>query len=366
MSIDSLHALHLELGARFLRVGGGELVGDYGDTTKEYQALTERAGVLDLSARSRLGLTGADRVRFLHGQVTNNVKDLDPGEGCYAALVTAKGKMVSDLNVYCLPDELRLDIEPGLARTVKERLEKYIIADDVQVRDVSPDLALFSVQGPQAGAVLRSALSLELPATLLTWRRATDAVHGDIDCVNHPRAAALGFDLFVPRATAPGAWRCLIDAARAAGGGPAGWNALEVARVEAGIPRFHADMDEQTLAPEAGIDSRAISYTKGCYIGQEVIARVRTYGQVARALRGLRLPDGLAALPQHGDKLLHDGKEAGFVTSAVASPRFRANLALGYVRRECNEEGTQLKVGMETGETTAVIVPLPFGSGTGS
>jgi folate-binding protein YgfZ len=366
MSIDPQHALHRDLGARFLRVGHSELVGDYGNSAAEYRALTERAGVLDLSARSRLSLTGADRVRFLHGQVTNNVKDLNPGEGCYAALVTAKGKMVSDLNIYCLPDELRLDFEPGLAATVRERLEKYIIADDVEVRDVSQDYALLSVQGPQAGTVVRHVLGLELPASALAWRRATDAAHGDIDCMNHPRASALGFDLFVPWPAAVATLQGLIKAAREAGGGAAGWTALEVARIEAGVPRFHADMDEQTLAPEAGIESRAISYTKGCYIGQEVIARVRTYGQVARALRGLRLPDDLATLPKHGDKLSHDGKEAGFVTSAVASPKFRANLALGYVRRECNQVGTELKLGLETGETNAVVVPLPFGSGMAS
>jgi folate-binding protein YgfZ len=143
----------------------------------------------------------------------------------------------------------------------------------------------------------------------------------------------------VPIAALAAAFDKLITAAKDIGGRPCGWQALEMIRIEAGIPRFGADMDETNLAPEAGIDERAISYSKGCYIGQEVIARIRTYGQVARSLRGLRLPDDLKELPKRGDRLLHGDKEVGYVTSAVASPAFRSNLALGYVRRECNEAG---------------------------
>ena len=144
------------------------------------------------------------------------------------------------------------------------------------------------------------------------------------------------------------------------GGRPCGWQALEIARIEAGIPRFGADMDETNLAPEAGIEERAISYSKGCYIGQEVIARIRTYGQVAKSLRGLLLSDDLAELPKKGDKLFHGDKEAGFITSAVASPTFRRNIALGYVRREWNEPGTELRLRAAERDSPATIVPLPF------
>jgi folate-binding protein YgfZ len=131
-------------------------------------------------------------------------------------------------------------------------------------------------------------------------------------------------------------------------------------RIEAGIPRYGQDMDDTHLAPETGIESRAISYEKGCYIGQEVIARLRTYGQVAKALRGLALPEDLSALPARGEKLFHGGKEAGYVTSAVASPAFRRNVALGYVRRECNQTGTDLQLLTPAGPRSVRIVPLPF------
>jgi folate-binding protein YgfZ len=131
-------------------------------------------------------------------------------------------------------------------------------------------------------------------------------------------------------------------------------------RIETGIPRFGADMDETNLPPETGIDARAVSYTKGCYIGQEVIARIRTYGQVARTLRGLRLADDLKELPRKGDKLFQGDKEVGYITSALASPALKANIALGYVRREHNQTGAQVTLRTPVGESPAKIVGLPF------
>src|SRR5438445_1401633 len=150
MSSLVLHDFHVGLRAQFTKVNGAEAVEHYGDPLAEHDTLRNAAGVIDLSFRSRICLTGADRVRFLNGQITNNVKDLRAGEGCYAALVTAKGKLQSDLNIYSLANELLLDFEPGLAETVAQRLEKYIIADDVQVVDIAPQYGLLSVQGPKA------------------------------------------------------------------------------------------------------------------------------------------------------------------------------------------------------------------------
>ena len=151
-----LHEFHHRLGAQFAEVNGAEVVNDYGDWLAEHAALRENAGVLDLSFRGRICLVGKDRARFLHGQVTNDVKKLPVGSGCYAALVTARGKMVSDLNIFCLPDELLLDFEPGLTGKVSQRLEKFIVADDVQIVDAAPHYGLLSVQGPKAEAVIRA------------------------------------------------------------------------------------------------------------------------------------------------------------------------------------------------------------------
>ena len=356
-----LHEFHHGLNACFAEVNGMEAVEHYGDARVEHAALLESAGVLDLSFRGRLCLTGADRQRLLNGQVTNNVKDLKTGEGCYACLVTAKGKLQSDLHIYCLRDELLLDFEPGLSAALAQRFDKYIIADDVQVVDVAAHCGLLSVQGPQAGAVVqRLGLGIELPVKTMSFSSSNDATLGEIYCMNQPRLGTTGFDLCAPTAALGAVADKLIAAARMAGGRACGWQALEMARIEAGIPRFGVDMDETNLPPEAGIEDRAVSYTKGCYIGQEVIARVRTYGQVAKALRALRLADDLKVLPKKGDKLYWGDKEIGYVTSALASPTLKSNIALAYVRREHNEVGAELILRTADGESLAKIVPLPF------
>ena len=357
----SLHEFHERLGARFAEVNGAEVVEHFGDARREYTALREAAGVVDLSFRGRLCVTGADRARFLHGQVTNNVTDLRPGQGCYAALVTAKGKLESDLNIHCLPEELLLDFEPGLGERVRRRLERFVIADDVQLVDVAPHYGQLGAFGPKAAELVeRLRWAVRLPADPLASAIVKDAPTGEIVIVNHSRGAAAGFDLFVPAAGLEAVATKLMAAANESGGLACGWRALEMIRIEAGLPRFGADMDESNLALEAGIEARAISYTKGCYIGQEVINKLRTFAQVTKALRGLRLADDLKALPARGDKLFRENKEVGYVTSALASLAFRRNIALGYVRRECNEPGTELVLRSAGGESSARVVSLPF------
>lgn len=363
MTALALHEFHHGLSARFTEVKGHEAVESYGDAASEYSALTESTGVMDLSFRGRICILGADRVRFLNGQVTNNVKDLKPGTGCYAALVNARGKIQSDLDIFLLPDELLLDFEPGLGDVIKQRLEKYIIADDVQVVDVSEDYGLLTVQGPLAEAAVKElALPIEIPAQPFEFARVNDDTLGEIHLMNQPRLGSSGLDLFVPTPSLGAVMDKLIAAARKHGGRACGWTALETARIEAGIPRFGADMDESNLAPEAGIESRAISYSKGCYIGQEVIARIRTYGQVAKSLRGLRFDESCPSLPNHGDKLFHEAKEVGNVTSSTISPRLKTGIALGYVRKEANTFGTELTCKGGWGECRARIVELPFRS----
>lgn len=357
----ALHEFHAALGASFTEVNGMEAVEHYGNWLGEHTALRNSAGVVDLGFRSRLVLTGADRVRLLNGQVTNNVKDLPPGEGCYAALVTNKGKMQSDLNIYILPEEILLDFEPGLADAITERFNKFIIADDVQVVDAAPHYGLLSVQGPRAWAVVEKlGLNFLMPAKPFHSSSVKDETLGELYCMNQPRTGTNGFDIFTPANSLAAVADKLAAAAKELKGSPCGWCALETARIEAGIPRFGMEMDETNLAPEAGIEARAISYTKGCYIGQEVIARIRTYGQVAKALRGLRLANSLPELPRKGDKLFLDDKDVGYVCSAIHSPTLNANIGFGYVRRGHNEIGTELKLRSAAGESTATIVPTPF------
>lgn len=355
----ALHDFHAAQGAHFTAVNGLEAVEHYGDWLAEHAALRGSVALLDLSLRSRLVLTGADRVRLLNGQVTNNVKDLPEDEGCYAALVTNKGKLQSDLNIYNLPGEILLDFEPGLSTAIAARFDKYIIADDVQVIDAAPHYGLLSVQGPQTSMVVESlGIGLSLPPKPFQSLKVADESLGEIYCMSQPRLGTTGCDIFAPVQSLVDLVEKVAGALKPLGGRLAGWRALETARIEAGIPRFGVEMDETNLAPEAGLESRAISYNKGCYIGQEVIARIRTYGQVAKALRGLRFADD-APLPRQGDKLFFADKEVGYICSAIRSPTLNASIGMGYVRRERNQLGTELEVrGAQT--MRATIVEMPF------
>jgi folate-binding protein YgfZ len=353
-----LHEFHHGLGANFGELSGAAVVNDYGDWLAEHAALCAVAGVLDLSFRSRLCLVGADRARFLHGQVTNDVKKLRVGEGCYAAITTAKGKMESDLNIFALADELLLDFEPGLTEKISSRLEKFTVADDVQIVDAAPHYGLLSVQGPKAEIVVRAlGLFTEIPAKPLSSAKIFDATLGEIYLMNHPRLGTSGFDLFIPNNSLGAVADKLIASAKQIGGRAAGWQAFETARIEAGIPRFGADMDEANIPLECGIEARAVTYNKGCYLGQEVINRIHSVGHVNRELRALRLATD--SLPMRGEKLFSAGKEVGHITSAVKSPQF-GNIALGYVRREVNQIGSEVTLRTAAGESVATIVPWPF------
>ena len=346
----TLHQWHESHRAVFRTEAEREAVSHYGSNRREYEALTTAVGLVDLSFRGRLCIAGADQIRFLHGQVTNDVKKLQVGQGCYAALITAKGKMQSDLNIYRLANEILLDFEPGLTDAIQHRLEKYIIADDVQMVDVSNDYGLLSVQGKNAAETLvASGLAGAPPTNSMDNILTSFGELMEIYVMRHERFNAGGFDLFVPTGSMEALAQRLLAAIESQGGALCGWDALELARFEAGIPRFGLDMDETNLPLEAGLENRAVSFSKGCYIGQEVISRIKTYGQVAKSLRVLVFQKEPSVPILRGEKLFHQDKEIGYITSGVFSPRRNKSLAMGYVRKECNQPGQVLYRSPEMG-----------------
>ena len=347
MASLALHDFHQSRGAIFS--ARNDFVASYGSTEEEYLALTRDAAFVDLSFRSRICLLGSDREKFLHGQVTNEVARLPVGHGTYAALVTAKGKLETDLFIYTLQKELLLDFEPGLTQKIIDRLSKYIIAEDVQIVDVAPHYNLLSVRGPKSAESLASAsLGVPLPEKRFHWTKSSGPA-GELYIMRNDRFGLPGFDLFIPNADTLSNAQKLAQRIKLTG-----LDACEISRIENGIPRFGADMDETNLAPEA-LHENAISYAKGCYIGQEVIARIRTYGQVSKALRLLRLPAELQHLPGPGEKLFKSDKEVGYITSAAFSPKHGGKVALGYVRKEANAPGETLTLGAPHGGITLVL-----------
>jgi len=261
------------------------------------------------------------------------------------------------LHIYRLEEELLLDFEPGLQQTVSERLDKYIVADDVQVMEVGSLYGLLSVQGPQAERVVRDVgIFGQVPEKPLSVIKASSAEFGESYLTNQPRVGNRGFDLFVPALSVVSLMEKLLAGATATGGRLCGWQSLEMRRIEAGIPRFGLDMDGTNFPQECGIEDRAVSYSKGCYIGQEVLNRIHTLGHVNRELTGLRFSSDLKALPVKGDKLMEGDKEVGYVTSAIDSPSLEAKIGLGYVRKQVKA----LALRISRADSPVLMAPLPF------
>jgi folate-binding protein YgfZ len=330
---------------------------------EEYRALREGAALLDRSAaRARIAAVGADRLSYLHAMLTSDVTALGPGTGCYAAYLTPQGRMIADLRVLELGDLTLVDLDAAVAAAVLGRFEQFVFSEDVQFSDLTPSLAAPGLFGPGASAVVaavlaESGLTADRLAGLAEHHSVRAAFGGSAVVVAANRDLGVpGFDLYVDRGAAP----ALVAAAVDAGARQVGDAAAEVVRVEAGRPRFGVDMDEHTIPLEAGIERRAISYTKGCYPGQEVIVRVRDrgHGKVAKKLVGLAV-DG-ATTPAAGDLVLAGDKEVGRVTSAVFSPALARPIALGYVGRDHVAPGTVVTI-VHAGEAlSAEVADLPF------
>ena len=247
MPTNSLHDYLSQQGAQFGDVAGEQVAQNYGDTNAEYRALIESVALVDLSFRGCLAVLGDDRVKFINGQVTNEVAGLKSGQGCYAALVNAKAKMQADLHVYRLDDELILDFEPGLLDAVTERLESHVVADQVELIDASPHFGLLSLQGPKTADALAS-LGLALPGEPFAHAKSPLDGLGEVYVMNNGRYGTAGCDLYIPTGHLGEAAERLAKAVEGQGGRLAGWQATEIARVEAGIPRFGIDMDNKTSA----------------------------------------------------------------------------------------------------------------------
>ena len=317
-------------GARFLELAKRSIPADYGDAEAEYHALIASAGLADRSHRGLLQLTGEDRIRFLNGQTTNDVASLQPGRAIYTTFVNAKGKMRADGNILVFADRLWIDVEAGCDSALAADLDKFLIADDVQVENLTARFVRLAVIGPRAPEVVHHP-DMEVPAEANCFIESACGKFGSPVVLRSFFGADLFFEFFCAVEHAQALATALDEAAKKVDGRWIGWQALEMRRVELGIPRFGADMDQNTLPPEAGIESRAISYTKGCYIGQEVISRIRSVGRVNRHLAGLKFAGNKEGVPP-GSRLTQGSAEVGQVTSCVRVPG-KGWIGLGYVKR---------------------------------
>ncbi len=321
-----------------------------------YDAARHRSAFVDRSDRGRIVVSGSDRASYLQGLLTNDIVAVKAGQGCYAAYLTAQGRMIADLHVYELGDVLLLTMAGDVKDGVLAKLDQFIFAEDVQLGDVTGTFAQMAVIGPDAAHVVAAVVTdvsanrlSELPEhgnMRVSWG-GSPAIVARVTDTGEP-----GYDVIVERARA----EALKTALAAAGAVEAGLATAEALRIESGVPLFHRDMDEETIPLEAGIESRAISFTKGCYVGQEVVIRVlhRGHGRVAKKLVGLTC-DGEQA-PTPGAVVRSGEREVGHVTSSTISPAVKGPIALAYVHRDFLEPGTKLTVDGAGAEVTT----LPF------
>jgi len=349
MSITPLHDRMLSAGSRMGEYLGAETAASFGDPRSEYMEIRSGAAIYDLGWRAKIVATGADRVRWMNSMVTNNVRDLAPGQGNYNFLLNAQGRILADLYIYNRGEYLLVDTARWQAPKLLEVMNKFIIMDDVELTDISDKLTSLAVQGPRAREVLRDAgfnfADVDpLQVQDITWNDIGLSITRMASDISHT------YELWLGPGNAGAAWDALVRS----GAKPAGTEALEMFRLAAGIPQYGRDISERYL-PQETDQEQALNFKKGCYIGQEIVERIHSRALLHRKLTGFEVE---GAPPSAGAKIEKDGKEVGEITSAITVPgRDRdRTLALGYLRTEARNPGAELSIdGMR-----AIVRLLPY------
>jgi folate-binding protein YgfZ len=339
---------HEELGTR---LEAGKIPLSYSAPEEEYWTIRRAVGLADISHLGRLRITGKDRVSFLNGLLTNDVSQLKESGGQRSALLNSKARILADLHLYAQIDSLLIDAGESSASHVKEILDRFVITEDVQIHDATSDLVQLTLQGPKSSEAIKGILGVEVQDLKQLEQKSL----GPSTIIARDRTGQSGYDIILPVLEAEPVWHGFLLNGGEIGLNPVGSQALEVLRLEVGYPKYAVDVDENTIVLEAGFKD-ALNFTKGCYLGQEVVARATHIGRVNKQLVGLEVETKDSVQPR--SKLTSDGREAGFITSAAFSPGLGKVASLGYANREFAKEGT--KVNVQSGETsfTAVITKI--------
>jgi tRNA-modifying protein YgfZ len=315
---------------------------------EQYNAAHNAAALIDRSSQGTIALTGGDRASFLHALLTNDIARLTSGQGVYAAYLTPQGRMISDMGVIETGARMLLTVERDIAAPLAERFDKLIFSEDVQAKDVTNDVIAIGVHGPSAARMIQQASGISVIGLADQYDNITS---GSVTIVRDDALGLPGYDVYVPAGGADVMRTKLVEAGAVTASEETG----ETLRIEAARPRFGIDMNTDTIPLEAGIEDRAISFTKGCYVGQEVIIRVmhRGHGRVARRLVSIVVIDG--TVPARGSKIQLGDRVVGEITSATASPKLGTALALAYVQREHAVPGADLTI---SGSQARVFQPV--------
>jgi len=349
MTVATLQDRLTAAGTRTGSYRGSETPASFGDTAAEFQALREGAAVFYMSWQAKLRIGGKDRTRWLNGMITNNIRDLAPGHGVYAFILTPQGHNQGDLVAYNRGEYLLATTDREQVEKVTTLLKRYIIMDKVELEDISDQLTSIGIAGPKANETLQAVgidVSQMQPGQLIhaAWREAEISIARS----THPMME--GYEIWVAPENAEMFWNALTSS----GARPVGSEALEAYRIARGVPRYGIDLRERDLPQETG-QLHALNFNKGCFIGQEIVERIRARGNVHRAFLGFEVS---GEPPQPGTKIRAGEKDVGEITSSarVPLPEGEKTLALGYVRREAAPPGALVQVG----EQNATVRTLPF------
>lgn len=353
-----LHEIHVQLGATMKEWDGVLVPVTYGDKLFEYAAVRERgAGLIDLSSGGRFQVSGAEAQQFLNGLITNDMKTLEENRWMPAAFPNVQGRLIASVRVSRLNDVYLIDTDGATREPVFQTIQRFTLAGDFHVKEVTDQTALLSVQGKQAAEIINQILGE--PATRIPQHGLAQAEwkQQKVTLWRASHTAEDGFDLCVDAGSARDLWESL----QTAGARPVGLEAFEILRIEAGHPRYGIDMDETSVVPEVLED--AVSYTKGCYLGQEIIARIKYRGHVAKQLTGVTF-DNLVDLDQNAKVISAEGKEIGRITSVTMSPHLGRTIALASIKYDYLGAGTEVIVSTGNGTLTARVTELPFVRGS--
>jgi folate-binding protein YgfZ len=342
------------LGASFATWFGCVLPQQFSTLENEYRFARETAALVDKNYRAFLYLTGPDRERYLNAILTNDVREAALGHGVPTLLLNPQGHILAELEIYSLGDRHLVVSHQMIRERLIEALDRYIIMDDVAIEDATDALAVLGVEGPKSAEVLRAAGGGELESFAELELREAIIEGIPVRVVRRSPGGVPGFECIVERARIESLWDALLEAVRAVGGGPIGYNALNTLRLEAGIPWFGYDFDESVIPHEARLEASHISFSKGCYTGQEIVERVRSRGHVNRIRVGLEFSGD--AIPEREAKLTAEGKEVGHVTRAGFSPALGHGIGMGYLRREHAAPGSVV----QCAGASATVIELPL------
>jgi folate-binding protein YgfZ len=324
-------------GAKFAAYHGCVLPEVFSNFEDEYRAARESVAIFDTNWQAIIELRGPDRSRYLNAIVSNDVKNLGEGHGLLGLLLDPKGHILAELEIYALKDRLLTLSHASLRQRTVATLDKYIIMDDVALEDVTDKLGSFAIEGPLAAKILDKAYGIDLEEFADLDIRSVHIDSMPCEIIRRSHFGYIGAEIIAPRKSLVQLWENLLALVRLRGGQPIGMKALESLRLEAGIPFHPADFNDTVIPHEAGVEGTHISFTKGCYTGQEIVERVRSRGQVNR-LR-VKLKFSTSEPPAFATRLSADGKEVGMITSSAFSPKFGTAIGMGYSRREHNAPG---------------------------